>query len=301
MTHRSRYDELHDRYHAILTIKAGTRYELLAAMVFKILEDRNVVIHDLKLVGDSSVAHQIDVSIEVNGHKRRVVVECKDFDVSGDKVGLDIIRNFRSVIEDTHADEGIVLSCTGYTKDAQKFAKAKNVKLAVLRSVEPIDLEGTIQTVVLNLTVEVPAHRATTISMSESSMTAFSAECERIGIRGSILMIHPVFLVRAQERVRFNTFIGEQINNGPITKTDTGLCEVKTMGNGWSLQVDKGPLIPFDFITTTFQVAVDSREIKVTSERVAELILMGLGEDDILIFGDELERRKIDPKTGEIL
>jgi hypothetical protein len=59
MTARSRYDELHDRYHAILTTKAGTRYERLAALVVKILENRNVVIHDLKLLGDPSVAHHM--------------------------------------------------------------------------------------------------------------------------------------------------------------------------------------------------------------------------------------------------
>ena len=29
---RSRYDELHDKYHTILTTKAGTRYERLAAI-----------------------------------------------------------------------------------------------------------------------------------------------------------------------------------------------------------------------------------------------------------------------------
>jgi hypothetical protein len=77
MTARSRYDELHDRYHAILTTKAGTRYERLAALVFKILEDRNVVIHDLKLIGDSSVAHQIDVSIAIDGkHKKSGSTSC---------------------------------------------------------------------------------------------------------------------------------------------------------------------------------------------------------------------------------
>jgi hypothetical protein len=40
MTQRSKYDELHDRFHAILSTKAGTRYEMLAAMVFKSLEDK---------------------------------------------------------------------------------------------------------------------------------------------------------------------------------------------------------------------------------------------------------------------
>ena len=62
---RSRYDALHDKYHQILTTKAGTRYERLAALVFKVLEDKNVVVHDLKLAGeDTDVKHQIDVSIE---------------------------------------------------------------------------------------------------------------------------------------------------------------------------------------------------------------------------------------------
>ena len=104
MPKRSRYDELHDRYNTILTTKGGTRYEILAAFVFKALEEQTVI-HDLSLMGESEVAHQIDVLIERNGVKRRVLIECKDFDISGEKIGLDIIRNFRSVLEDTRGDE----------------------------------------------------------------------------------------------------------------------------------------------------------------------------------------------------
>ncbi len=61
MASRSRYDELHDKYEAILTTKSGTRYERLAAMVFKALHECNVVIHDVSLTGESEVPHQIDV------------------------------------------------------------------------------------------------------------------------------------------------------------------------------------------------------------------------------------------------
>jgi hypothetical protein len=39
MMSRSRYDELHDKYDTILTTKSGTRYERLAAIVFKELEE----------------------------------------------------------------------------------------------------------------------------------------------------------------------------------------------------------------------------------------------------------------------
>jgi restriction endonuclease Mrr len=75
-----------------------------------------------------------------------VLIECKDFDISGDKIGLDIIRNFRSVLEDTKADEGVVVTCNGFTTDAQKYA-AKGVKLLVLRAFERADMVGRIKTV----------------------------------------------------------------------------------------------------------------------------------------------------------
>ncbi len=70
---RSRYDELHDRFDPIKTGKAGTRYERLTAMVLKALHRENVVIHDMRLIGDSEVKHQIDVHIEMNGADRQVI------------------------------------------------------------------------------------------------------------------------------------------------------------------------------------------------------------------------------------
>ena len=97
---RTKYDELHDRYFSILSSKAGTRSERLAAFVFRSLHQMDVVIHDFKLVGNSKVKHQIDVLIEANGRTRRVLVECKDFDNADKLVCLGIIRNFRTVVED---------------------------------------------------------------------------------------------------------------------------------------------------------------------------------------------------------
>lgn len=301
MSQRSRYDELHDRYHTVLTTKAGTRYERLAAVVFKILKDRNIVIHDLKLVGDSSVAHQIDVSIEVDGKTRRVIVECKDFDVSSEKVGLDIVRSFRSVIEDTDADEGIVLTCTGYTTEAQKYAKAKNIKLAVLREIQREDLEGLIQTIMVSLHVQSNKNHATTVSMSQASRDLFTAECSRIGVQGGIHRFQPVYFARDGERVQFTEFLSNEVNKRGAAKNSVGRWEIRTEPDGWSLQVEDGPLISFDEIVTTFEVDTQTIPIEITSDRIAELMVTGLQEDDIIIFGDQLERRKIDPETGEIL
>ena len=301
MTFRSRYDELHDRYHAILSTKAGTRYERLPGLVFKILEDRNVVIHDLRLVGDSSVAHQIDVSIESAGKRRRVIIECKDFDLSGQKVGLDILRSFRSVLEDANAEEGIVLTCTGYTRDAQKYAKAKRIKLAVLREIRAEDLEGIIQTVVIELNVQSHRNHKTTLSMSQTSRDLFEAQCAQLGISGGIHHFHPVFFVRGSDRVRFTNFLSNEVNKRRPTKNELERWEVKTLPDGWSLQVDGGPLIQFDCILTTYDVHIQKIPIEVTSDRIAELVMVGLRDDDIIVFGDQIERRKIDAATGEIV
>lgn len=301
MAQRSKYDELHDRFHTLLTTKAGTRYEMLAAMVFKSLEDKNTVIHDLKLTGDSEVPHQIDVSIEKNGKPWRVIIECKDFDISGDKVGLDIVRNFRSVVEDTKADEAIIITCTGYSRDAQKFAKAKNIKLAILREAEARDTEGIIRKVVIGLHIQQARNHSMTMNMNQASKDVFSAECLKAGIGTGIHRAHPVYLVRGNERHQFTKRMSDTVDASRPTKLPSGRFEVITPSDGWQLQVEDGPLIPFDFISTTYDLDVQTTEINITSERIAQMILSGLGDNYILIFNDQLQARKIDAETGEIL
>lgn len=166
---RSRYDELHDKYDAILTTKSGTRYERLAAMVFKALEESTAVIHDVSLLGESDVSHQIDVHVTIEGQSRRVLIECKDFDISGDKVGLPIVRNFWAVLDNTRANEGFIITCNGFTGDAAKYAKAKGIKLVVLRIHEEKDWEGYIKTVVVRLLALAPANPTMTVHVSDEA------------------------------------------------------------------------------------------------------------------------------------
>lgn len=51
----------------------------------------------------------------------------------------------------------------------------------------------------------------------------------------------------------------------------------------------------------SYEVETETTEFEVTSQRIAELIVQGLGGHDILIFGDQIEGRRIDTTTGEIL
>jgi hypothetical protein len=121
------------------------------------------------------------------------------------------------------------------------------------------------------------------------------------GHRWGVHIMHPVFVVRGAERHQFTQFLSEKVNSSPGTKLPSGLYEVKTLPDGWSLQVQNGPLVAFNLITTTYEMDVRTITMNITSDRIAEMILTGLGDDDIFIFGDQLQRRKIDADTGEIL
>jgi len=152
MSPRSRYDELHDHYQTILTNKSGTRYERLAAVVFAALDSSNVVIHDLKVIGaDTGVKHQIDVHIEQDGRAKRILVECKDFDISGDSVGLGVVRDFWGVVDDIHPDEAWVITCNDFTEEARKYAKGKGIRLATLRAFADTDWQSRVHTIITNI------------------------------------------------------------------------------------------------------------------------------------------------------
>ena len=101
--------------------------------------------------------------------------------------------------------------------------------------------------------------------------------------------------------MRFTDFISTEVNKRLPTKNEFGRLEVRTLPDGWSLQVDGGPLIPFDCMVTTFDIHIQQSTMEVTSDRIAELVMVGLRDDDIIVFGDQIERRKIDLMTGEIV
>ncbi|MGB8266353.1 MAG: restriction endonuclease [Candidatus Velthaea sp.] len=158
MPPNSQYDQLHDHYHQIRTTKSGTRYEILAAVVFAAYEQDAVVIHDLRLIGDDShVPHQIDVVVERAGKPFRVLIECKDYDISGDDVGLAIVRDFYGVFDDIHPDAAWIITCNGFTADARAYAKAKGIRLATLRLFQDADWSnGRINTIGVDFTFITP-------------------------------------------------------------------------------------------------------------------------------------------------
>ncbi len=142
-----RIDLAYERLVAEEKLKRGSKYERLAAIVFKQLM-ADTTVHDLRLRGATGARHQIDVI--VGDDRQRVLIEAKDY---AKKVGLPLVRNFWAAVEDLGADEAFIVTTVGFTKPAVTYAAGKAVQLAVLRPPSNEDWEGFVRRVVLTLRI----------------------------------------------------------------------------------------------------------------------------------------------------
>lgn len=136
-------------------LKQGTKYEKLAAIVFKTLHQKDVVIHDLKLRGDKKkTTHQIDVTVQSKGSEKskRILIECKDI---SNKVGVSIVRDFFGVVSQIKPDESFIVTTVGYTREARNFAEDEGIKLALLGEFDEADWEGRIKNIYLKMNLQV--------------------------------------------------------------------------------------------------------------------------------------------------
>ncbi|MBM9589390.1 restriction endonuclease [Leptospira sp. 201903075] len=298
---KSKYDELHDKYYNILSNKSGTRYEILAAVVFKSIDEAKIIIHDLKLISDESdVPHQIDVLIENKGKKERILIECKDLDSN---VDLPIARNFFAVMDDLKVKKGIILTTKGFSENAKKYAKSKGISLALLQTPNKEDFQNRTNTVELNFIITSIEQLALTIATregEEESKLLKKLEQSRINInylskKDKIYINLPekkqqlvdYAYERAQKEADFNNpgkkRIVENLENIPLTIT-----------------TDEPIYIPG--IIIDYNVSVETININHYMEAIPELILKFINttDDEFIIFDTELRRFHLDPKTKEI-
>jgi len=245
----------------------------------------------MKLMGRSKTSHQIDVTIEDRSIKKRVLVECKE--TPKKRVGLSVIRDFRSVVEDTKPDEAFVVTCNGFTAPAKSYAKAKGIKLAVLRAFEEEDWEGYFRSVSLQLYVQ----GAITLSPLDLSLdpeetASFVLDIKEAGIGMEIEGMpgirfresDPIFLVSNTERLRYCEFLMREIEKARSRCSDS-MITLNVDPQEWKIQCNQGRLLRFNRLSlqATFH-AGHSLEIEITPNHVAELILKGFGDEDVIVF-----------------
>lgn len=297
----SKYDDLYEAYWNSDIKKSGTRYERLTAFVFKALHDNKTVIHDLKLLGESDVKHQIDVTIEENSIQKRILIECKDFDISGKKVGLGIVRDFWGVIDDVHPDEAIIVTCNGFTSEATKYAKSKGIKLAVLREFQPSDWEGRIQTICVTMHImHITEPKVSMHLSSQQAVDKLAADMQAAGLGGyGVMKGQPVYLNLQDERTQFNDYIEKITNEHP--RNQPGPVQLKVDLNGSTIEVEHRGGIPIAGIVAEFEVQHAEEYFEVTSDKIAKLILSDLSDSDLIVYEQDLVRLKVNEETGEII
>lgn len=125
-------EEIYDRLLAAEKLKTGTKYERLTALVFQVLDRAALIVHDVTLRAEGKeAAHQIDVLAEDrHGASRRVLIEARD---RKDPVDLAQVRNFFGVVHQLRPDTAWIVSVTGFTEDAKRFARDEGIRLAELR------------------------------------------------------------------------------------------------------------------------------------------------------------------------
>lgn len=296
----SAYDDLLDKYHEIEVGRRGTKYEILTAMVCKTLEKHSVVVHDVKLRGESDVKHQIDVTVDKGDEVRRILIECKDFASSGDKVGLGIVRDFESAARDIGAKEAWIISNVGFTRNAKKFAASKGIDLKIVRMVEDRDLEGRIQKIVLGIFVPIPTNVRVGLEVAdESQRAALENACKSMGVADGFYRDDNVFFRSASGDEAFNEYVSRKITDdisleeladspGGIVAED---CELLLRPES-DLHVGETPF-PGLHLRIHYDVWLAVEVSEVQAQRIAELIVEGFGSKELLIFGDDIAARRL--------
>ncbi|CAE6768020.1 hypothetical protein R69619_03707 [Paraburkholderia nemoris] len=158
-------DRIYEQIFGELPAKAGTAFEMLAAIA-TFLMDPGEVRHDARVRGEISRSmYQLDVH-HIAGQEQ-TMGEAKDYSLIGGKVGRDDLQKLGGALGDlSNIDRAHFWSATGYTKPAIQYANAaeqmfgKPIKLFGLRPSTELDERGFIKTIVLRGTYQIAQHES---------------------------------------------------------------------------------------------------------------------------------------------
>lgn len=140
-------------------------YESVTKYIYEILgKDYGVTIvgygSNFKVTGSSGVKHQIDVlTAQTNGiHTTQTAIECKCLNK---KITKDVVFKLSGIMNDAEIEKGIIVSRSGFTRDAIAQAQACNIGLVELREIEEKDFaENPKQIEIADLDIHVGVLRA---------------------------------------------------------------------------------------------------------------------------------------------
>ena len=150
--------------------------------------------------GKSEVNHQIDVLTKHSDgiHTYKTAIECKYWDKN---INKDIIMKVAEIVEDTGLNKGIIVSKLGFTPDAIKFAKYRNIGLVELRELTEKDWEGRLKTIVVNINMLLPELTGLDLIVSEDIKSDLVDNMTRV----ELLEVQ----LKNGEKVPFETYVND--------------------------------------------------------------------------------------------
>lgn len=145
-------------------------YENLTRWIYETIgQAHGVVIEghgkDCKVMGKSGDEHQIDVlaSHSDGFHKYLTDIECKYWN---DNVDKDVVMKVQCIVEDCNFSKGIIVSKSGFTLDAIKYANHVGIDLVVLREPTDEDWKGRVKNICIRVNALVPTVTSANIGLS---------------------------------------------------------------------------------------------------------------------------------------
>lgn len=151
-------DELYYQLYGERLPKKGQALERLSAVALKLLQEECKVQYDQQVRAKfSNTVYQLDGLIDEGG--RQVMVEAKDYTVSGEKVGRSDLQKMEAALTDLDIPEGKFVSATDFSNRAKPFAestktnpKAYPIELSHVRPSNLEDEKGRVKTI--HVTIE---------------------------------------------------------------------------------------------------------------------------------------------------
>ncbi|BDI33977.1 hypothetical protein CCAX7_60280 [Capsulimonas corticalis] len=303
MSSSSQYDKMVDNYLDIDTTKSGTRYEILTALVSKALYENTKVTHDAKLIGASGAPHQIDVTIETEGRLKRIVIECKDFDVSQGKVGISIVQSFITVANMTKADRAIIVTPVGFTRDAIKLAKYNNIELIVLREFLDTDWGNFIRQIVIEANAWYPEIKSLSYTWPNPQIDPdLDRDLKDNNLSLSqISQDDEIYVYVEDVRFQIIEIVQKHIDGILFDLKSPSPIVIPISIPTNSLQVSGSKKYPLSSLEleVEFRLAVTNTVTK-NVDRLAKLLVSQV-DADYIVWDDELKKYTIDKDTGEII